>query len=130
MTEPRVYTIELPAGMQLINANDRFHWRTKAHRTQNLRQITAILARNAGIPRLERVHIVGWYHPPNTRRRDAANWYPTFKACVDGCVDAGVIDDDDTAHVTGPDMRIGHTVKRGQIVLEIRELTDTSGRTA
>lgn len=123
MTEPRLFTIELPPGVPLLNANDRFHWRTRAHRTQNLRQITAMLARNAGIPRLERVHITGWYHPPNQRRRDVANLYPTFKACVDGCVDAGVLEDDSDKYVTGPDMRIGHVVKHGQIVLEIREVT-------
>lgn len=123
MTEPREYTVELPAGLDLLNANDRLHWSAKNRLTQALRQITCTLARNAGIPRLERVHITGWYHPPNQRRRDVANLYPTFKACVDGIVDARVVDDDDTKHVTGPDMRIGHVVKHGQIVLEIREVT-------
>jgi len=60
--------------------------------------------------------------PDSGHRRDPANWYPSFKACVDGLVDAGVLNDDDHAHVIGPDMRIGPVVPRSQLVLYIRQL--------
>jgi Holliday junction resolvase RusA-like endonuclease len=39
---------------------------------------------------------VSW---PDRRRRDVPNVWPTVKACVDGCVDAEVIADDDDSHV-------------------------------
>jgi len=34
-----------------------------------------------------------------------SNYFPTFKACIDGFVDAGVLADDSDAHVIGPDPR-------------------------
>jgi hypothetical protein len=33
------------------------------------------------------------------RRVDLGNLYPTVKACIDGLVDAKVVDDDDETHV-------------------------------
>lgn len=122
MTDPREYTLELPAGLDLLTANDRPHWTKRNALTQTLRQATCFLARNQQIPQLERVHITGILRPHDRRRRDPANWYPSFKACVDGLVDAQVIADDDHTRVTGPDMRIGDVVKHSQLVLEIREV--------
>lgn len=122
MTEPREYTLELPAGLELLTANDRTHWTKRNPITQTLRQTTALIARNQRIPRLDRIHITGILRPHDRRRRDPANWYPSFKACVDGLVDAQVIADDDHTRVTGPDMRIGDVVTHAQLVLVIREL--------
>jgi hypothetical protein len=65
--------------------------------------------------------IIGVYHPARGGRVDPANYYPTFKACVDGIVDAAVIADDDSTRLIGPDMRRGPAVKGGQIVLRIYE---------
>ncbi len=48
--------------------------------------------------------------------RDPANWYPSFKAPIDGLTDkkrkgqvlaVGVLSDDSDEHVVGPDMRLG-----------------------
>lgn len=123
MTEPRVYTLELPAGMQLLTLNQRLHPKRRNDYTQAIRQAAAICARNARIPRLERVHITAYvHHKPTARRRDSGNWYLTAKAAVDGLVDAQVLEDDDDTHVTGPDMRPGEPVAGGQLVLEIREV--------
>jgi hypothetical protein len=123
MTQPRVYTIELPAGMRLLTANDRVHWTTRRRVTSELRHAAQLLAAKAKIPSLGRIHITGILRPHDRRRRDPANWYPSFKACVDGLVDAGVIEDDDHTRVVGPDMRISSVrVPGGQLVLEIREV--------
>ncbi|WJV48932.1 hypothetical protein [Streptomyces flavofungini] len=68
------------------------------------------------------MHIIGVLHPQNRQRRDPANWYPSFKACVDGLVDQGILEDDDHTRVVGPDMRLGHVVEGARLVLHIREL--------
>ena len=74
-------------------------------------------------PVLEHAYILGILHPGSRRRLDPANFYPSFKAAVDGLVDAGVLEDDDHTRVIGPDMRIGPVMKGGRIVLHIQELT-------
>jgi Holliday junction resolvase RusA-like endonuclease len=125
MSGPRSWTIELPAGMDLLNANQRYHWRVRAERTKHIRSTAEILARGAKIPTLARAHIIGEFRPPNRRRRDVANLYPSFKAAIDGLVDAGVLEDDDDTHLVGPDMRLG-PVRLGQIVLHITELLEES----
>jgi crossover junction endodeoxyribonuclease RusA len=112
----RTWRIELPAGMDLLNANHRTHWAKKARVTRALRFAACCLARSNLVPQLERAHIEGVYEPPNQRRRDAANLYPSFKACVDGLVDAGVLPDDDSAHLVGP------VHPGGRLVLIVTEL--------
>lgn len=118
----RAWTVALPPGMELLNANQRTHWRVRHARTKALREAAAVLARQQKIPTLARAHIVGVYMPPDRRRRDVANLYPSFKAAIDGLVDAAVLDDDDDTHLVGPDMRLGHVHKGGQLVLHITEL--------
>lgn len=124
MTEPRVYTLELPAGLELLTLNQRMHWRRQRQLTAAIRQASMISARNAKIPQLDRVHILCWVRTkPLARIRDASNWSLSAKPAVDGLVDARVLINDDNEHVTGPDMRMdGTRVPGGQLVLEIREL--------
>lgn len=129
----RTYTITLPAGLRLLNANQRLHYRRRAEinaalrgaameaATNNITLRKALIAANPE-PVLQRAHIIGVLHPGDRSRRDPANWYPSFKAAVDGLVDAGVLEDDDHTRLIGPDMRLGHRVKGSQIVLHIREL--------
>ena|SRR5215475_3228707 len=120
---PRLWIIALPAGIELLNSNDRDgHWARRKRVTENLRITTGWLARSARMPALQRAHVVAVYEPPDRRRRDPANLYPSFKACVDGLVDAGVLPDDDSAHLDGPDARIGTVCPGGRIVLHVREL--------
>jgi hypothetical protein len=108
--------------MELLNANDRYgHWAHRQRITATLRETAGWLARAQRIPRLSHAHITAAYCPPDNRRRDPANWQPSFKACVDGLVDAGVLADDDATHVTGPDPRLGEPWPRGRIVLTITE---------
>ena len=125
----RSWTIVMPAGIELLNANDRSgHWARRQRLTAALREAAAWLARQQRIPRLERARIVGFYEPPDRRRRDPANLYPSFKACIDGIVaDAGVLPDDDAAHLDGPDMRLGMVYPLGRLVLYIYEITEETG---
>ena len=120
---PRTWTIALPAGTELLNSNDRLHWRAKARITAELRRTAGWLAQAARVPHLERVHILAVLEPPDRRRRDPANIYPAVKACVDGLVDVRVLDDDDAEHLDGPDMRLGGVHPGGRLVLIITEMT-------
>jgi crossover junction endodeoxyribonuclease RusA len=121
----RTWRIEMPAGMDLLNSNDRDgHWARRKRITAALRETAAWLAKAQRIPRLERAHVLAYYEPPDRRKRDPGNWYPSFKACIDGIVeDAGVLPGDDAQYLDGPDPRLGERHPRGRIVLVITELT-------
>lgn len=123
---PPHWTIELPPGMELLNSNQRLHPMVKARLTKLLRRAGHKAAVAVGLPRLERVYVVGELRPTDRRKRDPGNWYPSAKAAVDGAMtDAGVLVDDDSAHLVGPDMRLGPVVKGGQLVLHVWNGTDT-----
>lgn len=93
-------TFEPPAPF--INANDRTHHMVKAKLTKAWREAAYIAATAR---RFESAHIVCAIRFPNNHRRDVGNYYPTAKAIVDGLVDAGMLPDDNDAHLIGPDMR-------------------------
>lgn len=127
---PRPYVITLPAGLKLLNANQRLHYKRKGEHTAKLRAaameavsecpaLMAALAAAKPGPLFQRAHVLGILHPDRNNRCDPANWYPSFKAAVDGIVDAGLLEDDDHTRVVGPDMRLGRKVKGGQIVLVV-----------
>lgn len=114
----------MPAGMELLNSNDRdSHWGRRKKVTEALREAAGWKARQLRIPPLQRAHILAEYQPPDRRRRDPANLYPSVKACVDGiCLDAKVLADDDAEHLDGPDMRLGDVFPLGRLVLVLTEL--------
>lgn len=130
---PRPVVIELPAGLRLLNANQRLHYKRRMEFTSQLRAaameavsdcpalVEALAAAKPGAL-FQRAHVLGILHPPTDGRRDPANWYPSFKAAVDGLVDAGVLEDDDHTRLLGPDMRLGAKRKRAQLVLVVRGL--------
>jgi crossover junction endodeoxyribonuclease RusA len=118
----RSWTLEFPPGMRLLNANDRLHWAPKAERTAELRKAGWAIAKQQKVPALARAHVLALIRPATGGRCDPANFYPSVKAAVDGLVDAGVLSDDDAAHLDGPDMRLGQLVKGGQLVLVITDL--------
>lgn len=77
-----------------MNLNHREHWAVKAKRVKEVRQATALLARQAGVPRLNRITVELHYCPRDKRRRDPLNLVALLKPIEDGLVDAGVIPDD------------------------------------
>lgn len=118
-TETTAYVVALPAGMKLLNANDRIHWRTRGRLTKALREAAAKSASDAHIPPMEQISIQAVLHPHDKRRRDPHNWYPSFKAAIDGIVDAGVISDDDGKHLISIEVVLGTPVRHTQISLRI-----------
>jgi hypothetical protein len=136
---PRRFTITLPAGLPLLNANQKIHHRVRAEYVRTLRgaamagcsedpHMRAALVQAGDQPLLHHAYILGIFHPASRRRADPANWYPSFKAAIDGLVDAGVLEDDDHTRLVGPDMRIGRIVPGGQIALHIQEITPEQHR--
>lgn len=128
-----VYEVRLPAGLPLLSANGREHWRPKASATRTIRDAAHLAAKGTpsvrrallaarGGPVMERAHVLAVLHPADRRRRDPANAYPAVKAALDGVVDAGVLVDDDSTRVVGPDMRLGPTARGSQLVLWLRPL--------
>lgn len=96
-----------------MNANDRHDRRTRAYRTRLLRGKSAALhkmARAVVLWNAERAHLVIRITWPTHIKRDAHNLMPTFKALIDGAVDAGVLPDDSDEYLTGPDLRVEHAL--------------------
>ncbi|WP_371099840.1 hypothetical protein [Streptomyces sp. PU_AKi4] len=120
---PHSWRIALPAKTKLINANQNLHYRRKAELVKVIRNAAWTMARHHHIPALQRAHIYFVIHPDTSiKRRDPGNWAPSAKAAVDGLVDAGVLPDDDSTRLLGPDPRIGTPVKGSQLVLWITDL--------
>lgn len=122
----RTFTVQLPAGMELLNANRRIHWRRRAEITKAIREAAYLLACGS-VPRLQRAQITVEYRPPDRRRRDVHNLYPSAKAAVDGLVDARILPDDSDRYLIGPDMRCGDVEPAGRLVLHITELETPLG---
>jgi hypothetical protein len=130
---PAPFVIELPARLPLLNSNKNLPLHDRRRVVARLRaaakdavgECPALLdAMEAARPHplFPRAHILGVLHPSTNGRRDPANWYPSFKAAVDGLVDAGLFEDDDHTRVLGPDMRLGAVRDQDQIVLVVRAL--------
>lgn len=113
MTAPPYYYLEILAGgLGWLSANQTMHWAPRAQRVRGWRLAAYQEAKKAGIPRIEYARVICELHFTDRRIRDPANWAPTAKACVDGLVDAGVFDNDDSTRVIGPDMRMGSKVRQ------------------
>ena len=121
MTHPEVesWTISLPPGEKLLNLNQRVHWRTRDRITRQIRGDSMVLTRAARVPHLDRATMTGVLHPHDRRRRDASNWMPSWKAMIDGVVDAKVLIDDDDAHLLSFTIIQGEPVRHGQLSLII-----------
>lgn len=127
IVRPRSWRIELPPRTVLLNAN-----RTKMSVYERARIVKALrhtgwaMARRRKVPGLQRAHVFYVIHPDSTvkggRRRDPGNWAPSAKAVIDGFVDAGVLPDDNSERLLGPDPRIGEPVPGSQLVLYVTDL--------
>lgn len=87
---------------QRLNMNQSGSWRKWARTRKAWRVWCGTYARFTNVPRglgPSNVRLTHYVTDPG-RRRDPSNWMPTTKAAIDGLVDAGVFDDDDSTHVT------------------------------
>ena len=102
------YTITVPKIGKYMNANDRPNRWDRARAIALWREVgraAAITASSRMALPLHPVRITATVHIADKRRREVSNLFPTFKACIDGFVSAGILADDSDAHVIGPDPR-------------------------
>lgn len=119
----KTYSIAFPPATELISANGREHWTQRAKVTKHLRELAEQEANLKRIPELNKVKIRAVYYPPDNRRRDMSNLFPSVKAAIDGIVDAGVLLDDNDKFVLSLELTRGKgIVKGGQLVIEISEV--------
>jgi len=108
------WTLTIPADAMWINSNYRNGWRRAAQLTKSWRELAHWYAKAEKLPTgLARVHIEATLQFRDNRRRDVHNLMPTLKAVVDGLVDYGLIPDDSTRYLTGPDLRVGEKLPGG-----------------
>ncbi len=123
LPDPRILRIELPPGLPLLNANDRIHYKERAKRTEKLRSEACKAAKAQPFLPFGRVRIRCIFRACDNRRRDVANLYISYKACIDGLVDAGVLKDDSDRYVAEVCLVRGEnrTDKKPQLVLQVIE---------
>lgn len=70
---------------------------------------------------MQSASVVAVVHHPTNRRQDPANASPTVKALIDGCVDAGLLPDDDAEHLTRVSFERGEpTGRKGWYAVTLR----------
>ena len=123
--EPRILRIELPPGLPLLNANDRIHYRSRSKITEQLRSEACRAAKAEHWLPFGKVRVRCIFRAPDNRRRDVSNLFPSFKAVLDGIVDAGVLKDDNDKFVREFTIVRGENLpKLGQLIIQIIEVTD------
>lgn len=128
MAEPGVgdgvkaYTLAVPPGMELLNANERVHWAVRARRTRVLREWAHWEARRQRLGHYETIGVRVSVRPgvrTPTARFDPPNWAPTSKAVIDGLVDAGVVPDDGAPHVWAVTFGAGERTKLARVSVSL-----------
>ena len=90
--------LDVPAAWWMTS-NQRMHHMERARRTGYVRHAAKLAARGLA-PLASPVTISAAIGLPTARRFDPPNSSPTVKAAIDGVVDAGVLADDSSKHVT------------------------------
>ena len=109
------------AASDVLNLNDREHWRLRANKSKYIRQLAEQIARASRAPHLKRALLTVEIAFPDRKRRDSHNWMATVKPIVDGLVDAGVLPDDDAKHLFGPDLRRHPEVTKKRLAQPVYE---------
>lgn len=119
----RTWTLTIAAPADWINLNQRHHWSKKAQLTKAWRLAGHDAAECARFPQgLTKVHVTAIITKPTRRAFDVHNLIPTLKAAIDGLVDYGLVADDSTKYLTGPDMRVDPEIGPNTVTFLITEL--------
>lgn len=97
------WILDLPYGKPPLSLNDRGQTvgarRAKSAKAAMIRADVNTLAKAAGIPPQDSIHVRLHYRPKTAAKRDADNLVATLKPAIDGLRDAKVIPDDDPSHL-------------------------------
>jgi crossover junction endodeoxyribonuclease RusA len=119
---PRMWRIELPAGLKVLTLNDRLHWAEEHRRRQALKKAAWVMALNAKVPHLARAVVSLEYQPPDLRARDEDNMAASAKPCIDGLVAARVFNNDSSKYVSYGGCAISRSLwPKGRITIVITE---------
>ena len=94
------YRLDLPWPRPPLNHNQRLHRMVEARIVAEVRRDIGWIAKAAKIPRAQRLTVQLHYAPGRRGRQDGMNWTRTTKPAIDGIVDTGIVQDDDSEHVT------------------------------
>lgn len=104
-----------------LTLNDRDAWFRRKRLTEYYRVMGRTAAELADLPKgLDHIHVEYWVSYGSNRRLDPHNYMLTAKAVVDGLVDYGLIADDDSKRLTGPDPRRDESLPVGLTVRVFR----------
>lgn len=120
------WDLKLPWVKPPLSLNDREHWAPRAKKQKAVREASALLARQAGIPRLGTAKVRLVWLVSDRRRRDRENITATLKPAIDGLVDAGVVEDDCWWIVTESSCAIA-LVGKGEEGVYLQVLGDPEG---
>jgi crossover junction endodeoxyribonuclease RusA len=99
-------TVEVPTN-EWLSSNQRPHWAAKSRKTKALRERAYYLAKAQKLTAPTPASLIVEVGYPKRGRADPENGQPTYKALIDGMVDAGVIPDDDSSHIVETRYRRG-----------------------
>jgi hypothetical protein len=112
--------IEISGLPQMTNAVGRKHWTVKAREAQKWRQLVMYMCAGKRPPRpLKKAHLI--LTRCSAISPDPDNLVSSFKHCVDGLVDARIIENDKLDNISMPDYRWEKTKpKSGKIKVEVQ----------
>jgi len=93
-------TVDIPAR-HWLTSNMRLHWAAKAANTRVIRArscLAALPSARFTPEAMQCADVTVWVGYPRNGRQDPDNAAPAAKAAIDGCVDAGLLPDDDAEH--------------------------------
>lgn len=94
-----MWQLPLSYAVPPLSLNYRSHWASTARTIQDVQAEIIWQTRALKIPPLTRPTVTLHYQPATKRRRDVDSLVSLSKACLDGIVKAGVLEDDTPAHV-------------------------------
>ncbi len=98
--------VQAPAQMLTTNAERRIHWGARSRIVRAWRECAWACSLGScrtpsDRPHFDQVMIEAYPQQARGKLADAEAHHPVVKACIDGVVDAKIIDDDDPSHVLG-----------------------------
>lgn len=127
---PNDYRIEMPPGMLMLSLNGtlgddkkKLDWLQRAHIMTGIRKIACDAAKEISFTPLARVRLRIIHRPPNRKPHDCTtgNYFYTYKAVIDGLVEAGMFPDDNSNVVTEMSLVCGEILKQGQVIIQVME---------